>query len=132
MMMTALEIGAKLLDKFIPDEGEAAKARAELEQQLLQAETEARQGQLEINKAEATHNSIFVAGWRPFIGWVCGLGIAWVFLVQPVTIWAGAAFGFGVNIPMIPSEGLFELVFAMLGMGGLRTFEKMKGIAREK
>ena len=80
--------------------------------------------QAEINKVEAAHRSTFVAGWRPFIGWVCGLGIAQAFLVAP---W-GVTFGFVV--PQIPLDRMMELVLAMLGLGALRTIEKVQGRAK--
>jgi hypothetical protein len=88
--------------------------------------------QTEINAAEAQHKSIFVAGWRPFIGWVCGVGIAWSMVVQPVAQWAMIAWGDGTELPTIDTSYLMELVTAMLGMSGLRTFEKMRGVARRK
>ncbi len=98
----------------------------------MSAVTQASQAQTKINEIEAGHSSIFVAGWRPFIGWVCGIGLLWAFILQPVFIWSITVFDLGVtSIPEINSDGLYQLVLAMLGMGGLRTFEKMKGVSRE-
>ena len=97
----------KLVD-LIPDPKARATAKAEFEKELRQAVTQANQTQAEINKIEAAHISIFVAGWRPFIGWVCGVGILWAFIIQPIAIWASANFQIGVkNLPQIPTEGLF-------------------------
>lgn len=125
-----------ILDKLvglIPDPKARAAAKDAFEKELRQAVVQANQAQTEINKIEAGHSSIFVAGWRPFIGWVCGVGILWAFIIQPIAIWAIANFKIGVNnLPQIPTEGLFELVLAMLGMGGLRTWEKIKNVSREK
>ena len=116
----------KLVD-LIPDPKARATAKAEFEKELRQAVTQANQAQAEINKIEAGHSSIFVAGWRLIIGWVCTIGILWAFIIQPI-----ANFQIGVNnLPQIPTEGLFELVLAMLGMGGLRTWEKIKNVSRE-
>ena len=122
----------KLIDR-IPDPNARAKAKEEFEKELLQAVTQANQAQTEINKIEAGHSSIFVAGWRPFIGWVCGIGILWAFILQPIAVWVIKSFGLTSveSLPTIETNGLFQLVLAMLGMGGLRTFEKIKGVARE-
>ncbi|MCH9639393.1 MAG: holin family protein [Betaproteobacteria bacterium] len=121
----------KLVD-LIPDPNARAKAKEEFERELLTAVTQASQAQTKINEIEAQHSSIFVAGWRPFIGWVCGIGLLWAFILQPIFVWSIVAFDLSVkNVPQINSDGLYQLVLAMLGMGGLRTFEKMKGVARE-
>ncbi len=119
----------KFVDR-IPDGNERARAKESLERELVDAANSVMLAQTEINKAEAAHKSIFVAGWRPFIGWVCGVGIAWSMVVQPVAQWAMIAWGDGTELPTIDTSYLMELVTAMLGMSGLRTFEKMKGVAR--
>jgi len=117
---------------LIPDKNARAQAEEELKQSLVDAVNTINLAQIEINKIEAGHKSIFIAGWRPFIGWVCGMGIAWAFLVQPLVVWGFAICGkTSVELPMINVNGLYQLVLAMLGMGGLRTFEKIKGVARE-
>jgi len=120
----------KLVD-LIPDPNARAKAKEEFERELLAAVTQASQAQTKINEIEAGHSSIFVAGWRPFIGWVCGVGLLWAFILQPIFVWSITVFDLGVtSVPQINSDGLYQLVLAMLGMGGLRTFEKMKGVSR--
>ena len=121
----------KFVDR-IPDGNERARAKESLERELVDAANSVMLAQTEINKAEAAHKSIFVAGWRPFIGWVCGVGIAWSMVVQPVAQWAMIAWGDGTELPTIDTSYLMELVTAMLGMSGLRTFEKMRGVARRK
>lgn len=73
-----------------------------------------------------------MAGWRPFVGWIGGLAFAWMYLGQPIANWAIVAFNLGVTVPVIPAENMMELLMGMLGLGGLRTFEKIKGVAREK
>ena len=70
--------------------------------------------------------SLFVAGWRPMIGWVCALALTWAFLVQPVALWVVTTFGLGFAVPVIATDHLLETVLAMLGIAGLRTFEKTK------
>ena len=81
--------------------------------------------QAEINKIEAQHRSVFVAGWRPFIGWVCGFGLAFVFLLNPIIQWLTNETG-----PALPMDAMTELVIALLGLGGLRTLEKFGGRAK--
>ena len=121
----------KFVDR-IPNGNERARAKEALEKELVDAANSVMLAQTEINAAEAQHKSIFVAGWRPFIGWVCGVGIAWSMVVQPMAQWAMIAWGDGTELPTIDTSYLMELVTAMLGMSGLRTFEKMKGVARRQ
>jgi roadblock/LC7 domain-containing protein len=119
-----------LIDRLIPDRAAAEKAKAEMEQQLVTAANQAAMAQVEVNKVEAAHSSVFVAGWRPSIGWVCAAGLAWAFVVAPVASWALMVMGVKAELPAIQFDHLFELVLAMLGIGGLRTFEKLRGVAR--
>lgn len=118
--------------KFIPDRNKRAEAKEQFEMQMLGAMTGLVQGQLEINKQEAKHQSIFVAGWRPAIGWICGAGIAWNYILQPLVAWS--LFGLGVEMdgaPTLDIGDLMVLLGGMLGLGGLRTYEKRLGVARE-
>ena len=119
-----------LIDRLIPDRAAAEKAKAEMELQLVQAANAAAMAQVEVNKIEAGHSSVFVAGWRPSIGWVCAAGLAWAFVVAPIASWALMVLGVKAELPAIQFDHLFELVLAMLGIGGLRTFEKLRGVAR--
>lgn len=120
-----------LVDRLIPDRAAAERAKADMEAALVKASNEAALAQVEVNKIEAGHSSVFVAGWRPFIGWVCGAALAWAFIVGPVLAWSLAVLGIRESLPPIMTDNLFELVLAMLGLGGLRTFEKMRGVARQ-
>lgn len=120
-----------LVDRLIPDRAAAERAKADMEAALIKASNEAALAQVEVNKIEAGHGSVFVAGWRPFIGWVCGAALAWAFIVGPVLSWSLAVLGICETLPPIMTDNLFELVLAMLGLGGLRTFEKMRGVARQ-
>jgi hypothetical protein len=119
-----------LIDRLIPDRAAAERAKAEMEQQLVTAANQAAMAQVEVNKVEAAHSSVFVAGWRPSIGWVCAAGLAWAFVVAPIASWALMVLGVKAELPAIQFDHLFELVLAMLGIGGLRTFEKLRGVAR--
>lgn len=120
-----------LVDRLIPDKAAAEKAKADMELALVKAANEAALAQVEVNKIEAGHSSVFVAGWRPAIGWVCATALAWAFIVAPFATWSMAVFGVRETLPTIATDNLFELVLAMLGLGGLRTFEKLKGVARQ-
>ncbi|MEC7855087.1 MAG: 3TM-type holin [Candidatus Neomarinimicrobiota bacterium] len=131
-MLTAL-IGpvTSLLDKFIEDKDQKAKLAHELSTMAEKHAQELAKGQLEINKAEAGHKSIFVAGWRPFIGWTCGVALAWHFVIAPFIMFFSAYFG--LDMPALPDfdmGSLLTVLMGMLGLGGLRTFEKYKGITK--
>ena len=119
----------KFVDR-IPDGNARAEAKETLEKENITAANSAMLAQVELNKAEAQHKSVFVAGWRPFIGWTCGAGIAWAMVLQPIAQWGVTMWGDGAELPTIDTGYLMELIMGMLGMGGLRTFEKMKGVAR--
>jgi len=122
-----------LLDKFIPDADERARLAHEIATMSERHAQELAKGQLEVNKAEAAHKSLFVAGWRPFVGWTCGVALAWHFVGQPVAVFVIALSG--VDAPALPSfemESLLTVLLGMLGLGGLRTFEKTKQVARER
>ena len=119
----------KLID-LIPDPNARAKAAEEYQREVLAIAAKAEADQRDINKAEATHQSVFVSGWRPAIGWVCALALAFQYLVRPLFVWATSIWW--PHIPPLPGldESLWQLMFGMLGMGSLRTFEKTKGMAR--
>jgi hypothetical protein len=137
-MMWQLVIPAitQVLDKIIPDPQAAADAKLkalELAQKgdlaALDAELRLALGQLEVNKAEAT-TDMFRGGWRPAVGWVCVVGLAYQFVLQPVLPWLATLFGAQVPpLPAIDNETLMVLLTGMLGLGGLRTLERVKGKA---
>ncbi len=118
------------LISHIPDPTKRERAKAEAEATLLTLLGAQQQGQVEINKIEAGSSHLFVAGWRPFIGWVCGVALAYTYIVTPFWAWILTLYYPDKTMPVLPTDNLFELVLAMLGLGGLRTFEKIKGIAR--
>jgi hypothetical protein len=118
--------------KFIPDKNARAEAKEQMESQMLVAMTSLVDGQLKINMKEAEHGRIFVAGWRPAIGWICGSALAWSFVLQPFVSWI--AFLFGVKLEGMPElelGPLLSILMGMLGLGGLRTYEKTLGVARK-
>ena len=130
MLQAILPLIGPVLDKIIPDKAGAEKAKQEIEKTLIDNASKLNLAQAEINKAEAQHRSIFVAGWRPMIGWSCAIGIFWLFVGHPLVVYVDGLDGVTSPIPTINHDILLELTFAMLGMAGLRTFEKMKGITK--
>ena len=88
--------------------------------------------QVDVNKQEAAHKSLFVAGWRPAIGWICGLGMLSNFIIVPMTNFVLALMESPVVVPLIELETMMPVLLGMLGLGGMRSYEKAKGIAREK
>jgi hypothetical protein len=120
-----------LLDKFVADKDQKAKLAHDIATMAQRHAHEANMGQLEVNKAEAQHRSIFVAGWRPFLGWGLSFAMIWHFVLVPM-ITFGFAFA-GVAIPQLPAfdmDSLMTVLMGMLGLGGLRTYEKTKGLTR--
>ena len=87
--------------------------------------------QIDVNKEQAKHPSIFVAGARPAIMWICAFGLGWQFVFQPICLWALAIWANHIVLPVIPTEGLMTLTLSLLGLGGMRSFEKTKGIQRD-
>jgi hypothetical protein len=121
-----------LIDR-IPDKNERARAQEAIEKQMVDAISGLVEGQLRINQQEATHGSIFVAGWRPAVGWVCGLSLFWNFIVQPLLLWAAWIVPEGADLataPKLDTGELMTVLLGMLGLGGLRTYEKKVGVAR--
>lgn len=124
----------QVLDKIIPDPQAAADAKLkalELAQKgdlaALDAELRLALGQIEVNKAEAATDT-FRGGWRPAVGWVCVVGLGYQFILQPLLPWLVALFGAQVPpLPAIDNETLMVLLTGMLGLGGLRTIERVKG-----
>ena len=120
-----------LLDKFIEDKDQKAKLAHELATMADKHAQEAMLAQLEINKAEAASGSLFKGGWRPFVGWVCGIALLYHFILSPLIL-----FGItltGIEIPPIPAfdmGSLMTVLMGMLGLGGLRTYEKQKGLTK--
>jgi hypothetical protein len=123
------ELGKSLIERFVPDP--EAKRAAEMEMFRLAADGELKQviAQLEINAREAQHQSIFVAGWRPFFGWCGGIGFAYATIIQPMMVWYGASRGWPTP-PEVNLDLLGVVVTGMLGIGGLRTFEKVQKVSK--
>jgi hypothetical protein len=119
----------KVLD-LIPDPNARAKAEAEMQANLVKFAAEQAAQQAQVNAAEAQSSSLWVAGWRPAIGWVCAAAFAWNYVGFPVVAWVAAAIGHAVPLKPVMDGNLMELTLGMLGLGALRSFDKVKGTAK--
>lgn len=126
--LAIIELGAKLLDKVIPDKDAREKAQAELLKAANDQDFQLSLAQIRVNEEEAKSENLFKSGWRPAIGWICVFGLAYNFVIYNLLLWVVATFNIAITPPALMSDILMELVFAMLGLGSLRTFEKVKGI----
>jgi len=120
-----------LLDKFVEDKDQKAQLAHDLATMADRHAQELALAQIEVNKAEAASGSIFKGGWRPFIGWVCGGAFAYHFVLQPLIVFG--VLTAGVDLPPLPEfdmASLMTVMMGMLGLGGLRTYEKQKGITK--
>lgn len=124
-----LEVGKTLLDRFIPDPEKKREAEMELVRMAAEGELKQTIAQLEINAREATHASVFVAGWRPFFGWAGGAGFIYATILQPLLAWGAAIKGWPAP-PTLNLDLLWVVITGMLGIGGLRTMEKFKGVTK--
>lgn len=122
---------ASLLDKVIPDSDERAKIAHEIATLSERHAHELALAQIEVNKTEAASSSLFKGGWRPFIGWVCGTAFAYHFVLQPLLLFIIAVYKVDVpSLPVFDMSSLLTVLMGMLGLGGLRTYEKFKGVAK--
>jgi hypothetical protein len=120
-----------LLDKFIPDADERARLAHEIATMAERQAHELALAQIEVNKAEAASTSVFKGGWRPFIGWTCGAAFSYHFVLQPLAVFVLVSIGEPVpELPKFEMDALMTVLFGMLGLGGLRTFEKFKGVSK--
>ncbi len=126
----ALSEGLKIINKWIPDKDAQAKAAAEYNDAMLAADTQLALSQNEVNKVEASNSNLFVSGWRPFIGWICGCALAYHFILQPLLAFLCALFGYTIALPIFNMDSLMTLLFGLLGLGAMRTFEKTKGVTK--
>ena len=121
-----------LLDKFVEDKDQKNALAHEISTMAERHSQEQMLAQLEVNKVEAASSSIFVSGWRPATGWVCVLGMAGNFIVTPFANFVLALLEVQVFIPLVPLDTMLPVLLGMLGLGGLRTLEKAKGVHRTK
>ena len=120
-------ISGKILDKFVEDKDLKTKINAELKKEMIALNM----GQIQTNLEQAKHPSIFVSGARPSIMWICAFGLAWSYVLAPFFNWVLLVSGSDIPMPELQTEGLLTLTLSLLGLGGMRSWEKSKGIARE-
>ncbi len=132
--MTLLSLigpATKLIGKFVEDKDKKNELAHKLASMAEKHANELAKGQIDINKEQAKHPSIFVSGARPAIMWVCCLGLLWQFFIGPILTWFAVMFNPDLMPPSLEMEGLVTLVMSLLGLGAMRSFEKSKGIARD-
>ena len=129
----------RLLGRFFPNADDRQKAKLEMQATLIEQEgtlqakvLELQQAQIEVNKVEAAHASLFVAGWRPYVGWTCGFAMTWQYVLQPFAAFfltiAQGIWKFDVPpLPVLDNSQMITVLLGLLGLGGLRTYEKIKG-----
>lgn len=123
-------VGGALIKHFFPDPAQAAAAERKMVELEKSGELSKIAGQLEINKQEAASSNWFVAGWRPYVGWVCGTGLLYVAIVEPIIRFvAQVLFGYKGPFPLIDTSLTMQVLLGMLGLGYLRTSEKKAGVA---
>ena len=119
-------VAGKVLDKFVEDKDLKRKLESELKSQIISLDL----AQAQTNLEQAKHSSVFIAGARPAIMWICAFGLGWQFVFQPVAAWILAVSGSELLLPLFETEGLMPLTLSLLGLGSMRSFEKFKGIQR--
>jgi hypothetical protein len=127
IMPSVMEVAGR----FLPEDKEKrAAAEREIQAKLTDSLAQVDLAQLGINKVEAAHRSMFVAGWRPFIGWTCGVALMYTYVLQPILVFGLAQSGYLVDLPRMDLGELMPVLMGMLGLGGLRSWEKVKGVAK--
>lgn len=129
LLGTVFDLGGKIIDRMFPDPEQKAAAELELLKLTQAGDLQTVLAQLEINAKEAAHPNLFVAGWRPFVGWTCGIGLVYATVGHNLLAWLAVI----QNWPMPPTVDADLLIYTLgglLGIGGLRTIEKVKGVSK--
>lgn len=125
-----LGIGNKLIDHFFPDANQAAAAKLKLLEMQQNGDLQVMASQMDINKIEAQNPSLFVSGWRPFIGWVCGISLTYAAIIEPVSRFiAKVLFHYTSEFPVIDTTLTLQILLGLLGLAGMRSWEKKEGVA---
>lgn len=127
----ALDLGSKIIERLWPDPEKQDVAKLELFKLQQAGELAQITSQLKVNEVEAASPSVFVSGWRPFVGWICAGALALQFILAPLGVWVASLAGHVVAFPSLDMGTLLTLLGGMLGLGGLRTVEKINGVARD-
>lgn len=131
-LLDVLGIGAKLIDKLIPDPKAKAEALQKLSELEQSGDLQVIAGQVEINKIEAASPNVFISGWRPAVGWVLAAGLAVMLVIGPLMAWGSALAGRPMEQPTMPVEVIMALSTSLLGLSGMRTWEKFKGVEKNR
>ena len=131
MIQALIGPATKLLGKFIEDKDAKNKIAFELSTMAEKHAHELAKGQIAANAEQAKHPSLFVAGARPAIMWICALGLLTQFFIMPIAEWATAIWMPEISLPKLQTGELMTLTLSLLGLGGMRSYEKSKGVARE-
>lgn len=123
------DFGSEILKRVWPDASEAEKAKLTMFLAQLDAEAKAQQAQIAVNQAEASNPNAFVSGWRPAVGWICVLALGYQYVVYPILLWLLLFWPNLVAPKPVLSDVLYELLFGMLGLAGMRSWEKIKGVS---
>tara|TARA_R110000751_G_scaffold264840_1_gene363940 strand:- start:24 stop:461 length:438 start_codon:yes stop_codon:yes gene_type:complete len=137
-LTAALDVGKSLIEKIWPDpvkQSQEIRKLQELHQKgdlaVLNAEVQLLLGQINVNAAEANHKSIFVAGWRPFVGWVCGFGLLYASVIEPLMRFIATVNDYTGTFPVLDTTITMQVLLGMLGLGLMRTKEKEKGTHKD-
>jgi len=128
-LTAAFELGGKLIDKLFTSPKDKIEAFQKLRELEQSGDLAAMTNQIEVNKIEAASSNFFVAGWRPFIGWICGSALAVQLVVGPTATWIAQVVQHPITLPVMDNQLLTTLLIGMLGLGGMRTVEKIQGVA---
>lgn len=129
ILLPLIQLGSSLIERWIPDKAAQAKAEMDLLKMAGEQDFQSTIKQIEVNIQEAQHQSIFVAGWRPFVGWICGLGLAYQAILHNLIEWLSGIYGFPVP-PAPDSDVLIYVLGGLLGLGALRTYEKRSKLSK--
>lgn len=130
MWQLLVPVLGQVLDKIFPDETKANEAKARLMELQISGELQQITGQLDINREQAKSSSLFVAGARPFIMWVCGIAFAYAAILEPVLRFGAMVwFGYSGAFPVIDTDLTLQVLMGLLGLGAMRSFDKVKGVA---
>ena len=131
LITTLLPAVTDVIGRFLPvDKEKRAEAEREIEAKLTTHLAKIDLAQLDVNKTEAASRSVFVSGWRPFIGWTCGVALAYTYVLQPILVFGLAQSGYLIELPHMNLGELMPVLMGILGLGGLRSWEKVKGVAK--
>lgn len=134
-LTSILNVGQSVIERIWPDANKRAEEMRKLEElrqkgdlALLEAHVKMLTGQLDINRTEAQHASIFVAGWRPFVGWICGFALAYVAIIEPLMRFASVMAGYEGEFPVIDTSLTMQVLLGMLGIGAMRSLDKFNRV----